>query len=202
MFCIKCGRPAVAENFCEKCFLESRHLFDVGSFETEFCKQCGNFHRGPIEGQIRNTIKSDNKLTSCDVKTRRIGNKIIAAVTCSGCIQQLKKAVTEERKSIAIIKTRKCENCIKISGGYYEAVLQVRGEQIDRIMNKIKYVVPNESIASISRLKEGYDIKIIDKKLGEKISSMLSEKFTINKSYKLVGEQKGKRLYRNFYAIR
>jgi NMD protein affecting ribosome stability and mRNA decay len=99
------------------------------------------------------------------------------------------------------VKNRKCENCIKISGGYYEAVLQARGEHTERISKKIMSMA-KESVVSVKQLKEGYDILLTDKKIAAKIATQLGNYFDIRSSYKFVGEKKGKKLYRNYYAIR
>lgn len=201
MFCVKCGKPAVADNLCEKCFLLSASLFEIKNFEAGFCRQCGNFHKGPIEDQIRSKIKSKHKITKCDITTKRVGNRILVTVNCSGYIKPLKHIVHGERKSIVIVKNRKCENCIKISGGYYEAVLQARGEHTERISKKIMSMA-KESVVSVKQLKEGYDILLTDKKIAAKIATQLGNYFDIRSSYKFVGEKKGKKLYRNYYAIR
>lgn len=202
MFCVKCGLPAAAENLCERHFLERNNLFEIDSFSADFCRQCQNFHKGPVEEQIRNAIRTKHKITGCDIRTKRVGNRLLVSVACSGYIRPLKNRTTEKKNSIVLIRNKKCGNCIKVSGGYYEAVLQARGERLERIMNKMGFFLPSEAVVSISKLKEGYDVRIMDKKIAAKAATRLGEYFDIKTSYKLVGEKKGKKLYRNFYAIR
>jgi NMD protein affecting ribosome stability and mRNA decay len=202
MFCIKCGAQAVAGNFCEKHFLERSTLFELDDFTTYFCRQCGTFRHGPVEEQIRSSIKTKNTVTKCEIKTKRVGNRLVVSAACSGYIRPLKSLVTEEKKSFVIIKNKTCENCVKISGNYHESVLQVRGPNQEKVMKKLRYLLPHNSIVAINRLKEGYNILITDKKIAAKTVGVLQEKFSITSSYKLVGQKKGKKLYRNYYAVR
>ncbi len=202
MFCIKCGKPAAAGNFCRQCFLEKEKMFELDNFTTNICPNCGTYADGDIENQIRSRIKTRNKIKSCSVKTRSSGNRVLAKVTCDGIINPLKSSVSQCANIIVTVKKLKCENCIKLLGGYYEAIFQVRGPNTDRIMNKLRKFLPNGSIVDMGRIKVGYDIKLSDKKIAATAIRRLREYFEINESYKLVGEKKGKRLYRNSYAIR
>ena len=202
MFCIKCGKPAIAGNFCRQCFLEKERLFELDDFTTKICPNCGTYADGDIENQIKSMIKTKNRINSCSVKTRTAGNRVLAKVTCAGIISPLKSLATQEAKATVTVKKLKCENCIKLLGGYYEAIFQIRGPSTDRIMNKLRKFLPNDSIIDISKIKAGYDIKLSDKKIAAIAIKRLREYFEITESYKLVGEKKGKRLYRNSYAIR
>ncbi len=202
MFCIKCGKEAVAGNFCKKCFLDSNRLFAIRDFTTRVCQNCGKLEEGPIEEQIKKKIETKNRITYVDIKSRQSGNRINADVACEGFIHPLKSLVKENHKILITLKKTKCTQCVELSGGYYEAVLQVRGEQQERIMRKLEKMVDNENISRVIKLKEGYDVRLIKKSSAPKIARFLREYFTIKESYKLVGEKKGKRLYRNYYAVR
>ena len=166
------------------------------------CPGCGNFADGIIEDQVKSRLISKNTIKSISLETRDVGNRIIAKVSCTGIIKPLKSVVKYQKTITITTKKTKCENCIKLLGGYYEAVFQVRGESKDRIMNKIKKLIPDESVVNVDSNKTGYDIKLVDKKIAARAVKYLREYFQITDSYKLVGEKKGKRLYRNFYAIR
>ena len=98
------------------------------------------------------------------------------------------------------MKNHKCEDCIKISGNYHEAVIQVRGAAAEKIMKSVK--CPDNMLVRVESVKGGYDIRITDKKKANEIAQLLRQKFTVKMSYKLVGEKKGIKLYRNYYAVR
>ncbi len=202
MFCIKCGNDAVAGNFCKDCFLKSNRLFEISDFTVRRCQDCGAFQDGDLDEQIKNAIKTKNRIISFHIKKSESTNRIKVDVACSGYIQSLKHLVKEEKRILVIIKKTKCKKCIQLSGGYYEAVLQIRGDNQERIIKKLKKVLKNEDISKTDRLKEGYDVRLIKKSSAPKIVRFLRDYFDVKESYKLVGEKKGKKLYRNYYAIR
>ena len=94
-----------------------------------------------------------------------------------------------------------CDNCIKIRGNYYEAVMQIRGERAEKLLNKVIESLQTK-IAAIDKIKQGYDVRIIDKKSAAFFVQNIRRKHSVTQSYKLVGKKKGKELYRNYYAIR
>lgn len=202
MFCIKCGKPAVAGNFCKDCFLEKKKLFEAEEFTARVCTNCGKYIDGEIEEQIRRHLSTTNIINSCDIATKQSHNRITATIECTGKIPPLKSPVTEKRTIHILLKRAKCANCIKLLGGYHEAIFQVRGEKTERILNKLRKLVPGELIVDISKVRNGFDIKISDKKIAAIAVKELREYFEITESYKLVGEKNGKKLYRNSYAIR
>ena len=202
MFCIKCGGKAEAGNFCKDCFLKSNHLFDIEDFTALECSGCGKLQRGNIRYQIKEKILTKNVISKYEIDAKQSGHRIVAKVTCTGKINPMRSAVREEKKIIIMVKRTKCEDCIKLLGGYYEAVLQVRGERQERILNKIKKFIYNEDITRIETLKEGHDIRLRSKSSASSLVKYLRSFFDIKESYKLVGEKKGKKLYRNYYAIR
>jgi len=201
MFCIKCGGPAVAGNFCEKCFLDREHLFEVENFTSSFCPDCKRYEP-EIKRGIMQSIKTNNKIKNCSISEKHVGNRIYAKITCIGTINPLKKPVRQEKTILITVHKRKCENCIKISGGYYEAVLQVRGKNKERILRKIEKFVKKGDVANIIHLKEGMDIRLVNKNSASKLIKIFRDYFDVKESYKLVGEKKGKKLHRNYYAIR
>lgn len=206
MFCIKCGKDAKVGNFCERCFLESNELFDIDNSELYFCRGCSGYflknEKVNIDDVVKKGIKSENRIKKIQIKKKKIGNKIYVTVICSGYIKPCKKLKEEAKKILINIKKRMCDTCIKLSGGYYEAMIQVRGDNREKIFNIIKKLSSKALISSIEKAKLGYDIKFVSKKDATKIANQMRKKFSVKDTYKLVGEKKGKKLYRNFYVIR
>lgn len=203
MFCIKCGKPAVAENFCETCFLERNRLFEIENFRLVVCSVCGSYysfekgwHTGTVENEIIRRIKTKNRIIRRDVALRNAGN-IFANITLTGVIKPLKKPKTETVTVEIILRKQKCDNCIKISGGYYEAMIQVRGTDKERILGKIG----TNGVLSVEERDKGYNVKFIKKQDAKRVATGLESEYTVKGTFKLVGEKKGKRLFRSFYAI-
>ena len=63
-------------------------------------------------------------------------------------------------------------------------------------------MLPSEAVVGVEKLKNGYDIKITDKRIASSVVKQLRDRFDVKDSYKLAGEKKGKKLYRNYYAVR
>ncbi|MEM7819568.1 MAG: NMD3-related protein [Candidatus Aenigmatarchaeota archaeon] len=205
MFCIRCGKKATIKTFCEDCFLEKEKLFDIGNYELKFCNMCksifDNDKKIDIKESIKNRIKSNNKIKEINIKTKTVGNRIYASIICLGYIRPCKKMKKEEKKILVILRNMLCQTCKKLSGSYYEAVFQVRDEP-EKIMNKIKEISDNIIVSGIEKTKNGYNIKFIDKKQAANLANRLRKYFSVKETYKLIGEKKGEKLYRNYYAIR
>ncbi|MBI4162470.1 MAG: hypothetical protein HY513_02210, partial [Candidatus Aenigmarchaeota archaeon] len=134
-------------------------------------------------------------------KSKKVGNKMSVDVIAHGCFAERNVEKKETKKIFISITDRMCQECIKLRGNYYEAVIQVRGEKKEKILRILMEHMKGK-ITSIETLKEGYDVKIIDKKIASSVSQGLQKKYEVKRSFKLAGKKKGKELYRNYYAIR
>lgn len=199
MFCIKCGKPAKVDNFCSECFLESEALFEARNTDMEFCDLCG-IKEDEILKKAEATIKTNNTLLDKKIVLKTVGNKVHATITCTGKIKGLSK--TETKNVMIILRRKMCEMHVRLSGGYYEAVIQIRGHDKEKILKKAGRLLPKKSIINVENLKEGYNIKIMHKANAAAAVRHLRQRFAVKDSYKLVGSKKGQKLYRNFYVVR
>ena len=214
MFCIRCGKRASIGNFCDQCFLETKELFDIDNIKIMICPDCGSYYdkgwkpgkdiEEIIQDCVNNNIKTKNKITKTKLSLKHFGNKYRVTIRCTGLIRPCKKSKAEEKSILITIKKHKCDRCVKVRGGYHEAVLQIRGENKDKILNKVKRMLPKEEIVvtSMDELKNGYDIKFIKKNFAKAAAKQLKKGFKVKESYKLIATKKGKRLYRNYYSVR
>ncbi|MFC2142782.1 NMD3-related protein [Candidatus Aenigmatarchaeota archaeon] len=212
MFCIKCGKDAIKDNLCKQHFLEKNDLFNIENVEIRYCKECESYHNQKIkikdEEEVIRTLFDDDVKLGNDVKVEKkdfswktVGNKFFVTAEITGDIRGVE--VKEKKKFIVIARRYMCDNCIKICGGYYEAMIQVRGVNKDKILDKVKLLVPNDSITVIGDAKNGYDVKIIQKGFAKTASKQLRDDgFDVIITHKHVATKKGKMLYRNFYAVR
>lgn len=199
MFCIKCGKPAVKDNFCAEHFLEAQSLFDVKDFDMVYCDLCGLREKG-IEEKIGSSIRTKYRITGKKILMKTVGNRVYATVTAKSKIKGLMKE--ETKKLLVMLRKKMCDMHVKLSGGYHEAVIQVRGDGKEKILKSALRLLPENSINSIETLPEGYNIKIMRKANAAAAAKALRSKFNVKESYKLVGSKKGRMLYRNFYAVR
>ncbi len=205
MFCVSCGKEAKIDSLCEDCFTRQRSLFLVEDSELKICDNCGSYFVGKwlearpfeelIEDYIKNRVIRLGATRHIIIRTKKVGNVIVATVTLTGSIPPAKK-LKEETKTMRIrIRSIKCDNCVKVLGNYYEGVIQLRGPNADKIMKKIR-------VGMVEKLKNGYDIRFTSKADAARIAKELKKNYSVVTSFKFVTEKKGKKLYRNFYAVR
>ncbi len=204
LICMKCGKPSWKESLCKEHFLESHNIFNIKNFSVIVCRECGaTYYREwakNLEEVINSVVKNiaGNKIkTSISIKMK--ANVAIVTVNATGKTMGLLKK--EEKTFTILLKKKLCENCIKISGGYHEAFLQIRGDKADKIFNELQEYINNRDVVSAQKNKDGYDVKVVAKGVARKAVRAL-EGYTIKKSYKHVTTKKGRMIYRDFYSIR
>ncbi len=209
MFCIKCGKPAFAGNFCEGCYVEKKELFGLKTVKMRYCDNCGKFYTQKekispetLENFLLAQMMSKNAIKDTKVKLSQRPDKIHAVITAKGFARPSKKLIEDRKEVLIHPRKMKCDNCVKILGSYHEAVVQVRGEKKERILAKARKLLKPSEFANIAVLKEGYDIKVIDKSVAARLAQAMREMFAVKQSFKLVGEKKGRKIYRNFYSVR
>jgi NMD protein affecting ribosome stability and mRNA decay len=94
-----------------------------------------------------------------------------------------------------------CDDCSKASSGYYEAIIQVRGKNVQRWAEKIMRELKSRTFVSkYMKLDEGIDIYVGSRKEAAETLAILKRKPTI--SDKLYGVKDGRRVYRRTYCVR
>jgi len=210
MKCIKCGkREAKIGYLCEECYNKSHDLFKIKDFKMMICPVCGRYNvtswnssDDPIKSAVMEKIKPIGKIIDIKIDAKEKSGKQVVNITAKGFIEPSTLLKTEKKTIKIQIKKKMCPICIKKSGNYYEALIQIRGNKREKLM---KIILDSEgikkNIVRIKNLKEGYDIFVTDKHIVEKrIKNIKGIK--VIKSYKLVGRKKGKPIHRNTYAVR
>lgn len=116
------------------------------------------------------------------------------------------------------IKRDVCERCSKISGGYYEGVIQIRAEgrvpeehELIAATDIANRVVERERrddrmafLSRVERKKEGLDIYVGRTRAAKQLSRTIIEELggSFRESPKLVGKKDGKNVYRVAFSIR
>ncbi len=191
-------------NFCELCViakLEKKVPDTVTILQCRFCKRIkeGKTFSRMSNPSLQRAVKIELKLPYEVKVTAHTGKEIDATfiTEVDGDRVSFNRTLKYE------IAHETCQRCYRISSGYYEAVAQLRGDRgrIDNLIAKItKYVQRRGGfIAKIDDVKEGRDVYVSDK-------LMMNEFFKDYhikpmRSFRLYGEKKGVRLYRNTYAL-
>ncbi len=231
--CPKCGKPSEEHELCTECRIGGTPWFTcdkrVTSIHCPSCEATKQVNTWTDTGKSRYEIGPELAKTAVhfhpDVKKPFIDvhvvdmtvNRSRADLIIKG---MLYKHEVEGKCSVEIIwHKEQCDRCNRISGSYYEGIVQVRA---DRRLPSNYEVSMAESIAQgiedslqsggerlsfvseIGATKDGIDITVGSQHIGAKISqaitAQLGGRYTTHP--KLVGEKNGRQLFRITYSVR
>lgn len=208
MKCILCGRKNAKINYlCEDCFLKRKAFDEINSIEVKICSNCKRYKEKnhwkeytDIQTLIKTIISKKLKYRIVSMKLKKKGKKYIANIILENKIKLLNKFKQEKVEIEVDIIDKKCNDCIRRMGRYYEAVLQIR--RVDNMITKtLKHF--EDKIVDVKELRHGIDFYIMTKKDAKKVINLLKHSgFKINVSHKFLGMKKGKKLYRTYYSVR
>jgi NMD protein affecting ribosome stability and mRNA decay len=200
--CPKCGARSDQKEFihafCVDCFeFKVKYIKD---FEFDICVDCARIllqgrWRKQNPQELSDYIKSKCKGDFSEVKY--IDNKLIFTIDTVVGQRILEKDV--------IVKYNKklCSDCGRVHGGYFEAIVQLRGDKglIEKYTKKVVDMIQKYSFVSkVEEIKEGTDIYSGNTKESFKILSIMKLKYHSTK--KLFGMRDGHRIYRTTFAVR
>ena len=233
--CPLCGRPAdnLVDGRCRDCFLKTFTLARIPHVvRTIICPLCGAVKKGAqwegntaeLEDVIQDGIKKALKLepysgdvhisidlTSSDQSIYHAGIRVDASVKGIRTNSALKTEVRVSRET--------CDSCSRISGGYYEAVVQVRAEgrfpdeeEQVQLVEMIEEMIERQYrkgyrlafITKVDELPEGTDVYIGSNSSARQACKLAAERFgcSYSESPSLVGKKDGKDIYRITYSLR
>lgn len=205
LICIECGKPVLKDSLCKTHLLGTKKLPGIKGFSVKVCRQCGSFYKGKwkktssIEESVMDIVRERLVGIKTKMHAARTGNRIrlrITATSKAGSIKRTEKAVLDVFLSQVL-----CENCIKLSGGYHEATIQIRGENAGRILGLIRSAADDASVAGMNEVHNGYDVKFLSKDAARKLVRKIAG-YEIKRSYKHITTKKGRMIYRDYYSIR
>lgn len=232
--CPKCGKetPRLFQGRCKTCFLETFTLAEIAPvLHAKMCATCGARNiknrwvdEGTLETIVMQTAEDallvhemagDIELY-IEPRARtpylyRVHIEVDAMVLDELFHQDLETEVRVLRES--------CDMCSRISGGYFEAIIQIRGSNripaeeekkecidiansvLDRLRNK------GDRLAFISSsldIKEGVDLYVGSSNAGRHICKEINSQLggTFNESASLQGMRDGKDMYRITFSLR
>ncbi len=207
--CPICNRSSDEIRFvgelCEKCAGDKLRERLPVQVEIERCRVCGKIRtKEGIREEDKDSLQSVMQQRFNRYKIRLISfgeGRALLDVVDHGWDQSF---ATEKDVQIKYNKIT-CESCYRRLGGYYEALLQLRGEQerMERFIERFKRYTEDrgEFIADLKEVEGGYDIYMSSKALA---AAYLKEReIKAKTSYTLSGlDRSGKKVYKNTYAIR
>jgi nonsense-mediated mRNA decay protein 3 len=232
-FCPKCGKATDREGLCTECRIGNTPWFVCDRrVKSIHCPSCGavkqvntwtdsELERADLAPEVAKTavhfhrdVRKPSMVVSMKDNTL---NRSTASITLKGTLYNRS---LEGTCSVDIIwHKEQCDRCNRISGSYYEGIIQVRAEgrlpstyelQMSAgIAQQVEDTLQAGGerlsfISDTSETREGLDITVGSQHIGTLISqgivSQLGGRFTTHP--KLVGEKNGRQLYRITYSIR
>ena len=207
-FCFVCGKKTekLIDGYCEKCYNKEFNLIEVPK-EIMFtiCTKCNRIRDKNIwkDVEIEDILKDKIKILGKNVSIKIEKNDVLH-VTAGGYLKG-SKSMKEEKHDI-IIKVNKivCRNCSKRFGGYYEAIIQLRGRTYDAMDFIEDQLIKERQTYRIEKAKNGCDIYLSDKNFANRLTNVVKKKFNakVKMNYKLVTRKSGKDIYRSVMLVR
>ncbi|MEW6723272.1 MAG: NMD3-related protein [Candidatus Micrarchaeota archaeon] len=201
LVCPKCGRTSDAVAFIEAFCIDDYPVRIEAPAKAEFerCTRCGRmrlrgewtpFSEKKVAGFILSRCRGEYESAEFDAErgaavfTLRSGAKIARPVA------------VEMKKTI-------CQQCSRIAGGYFEAIIQLRGDRAKQEKYAEMFLKRLDKVTFVTRTEEkdeGLDLYIGNSKAVVEMMGKMGLKVLMTK--KLVGRDQGKRLYRTTFLIR
>ncbi len=231
--CPACGGPSPEGTICGRCRAGNldwaRCDHRVALVHCPSCgalKQQGSWSdRVPERDQlIREAVHSavhlhpDVQHPQFFIETRETGaTRTVARVKIRG---ELYGGSVEKVCEVTVAwRNEQCDRCSRISGSYYEGIVQVRAEGRKPSLHEVRRAATialeiEESLQStgnrlsflsqVDETKDGLDITVGSQAIGQAIADMVTKELggRCTTHPKLVGERSGRPLYRITYAIR
>jgi nonsense-mediated mRNA decay protein 3 len=201
LICPRCGRSSRGLRFIEAFCIDCApvRLECPQKVEIEVCTRC---LRIKLRGEW--TPSSEKKIENILISRCRGEFVGFSYDHEAGQVEfELGSGVKLRRDLLLEMKKTICQQCSRISGGYYEGIIQLRGnpEKAEKYAEKLVGRLGKSTfIAKVDEKEEGIDIFVGSSKAVVSLMSDEGVKALITK--KLIGRDQGKRLYRTTFLIR
>jgi nonsense-mediated mRNA decay protein 3 len=232
-FCPKCGKTSENDGVCDNCRIADTPWFEYDRrVKSTQCPSCGaikqvntwtdtEHERSELAQELAKTavhfhpeVRKPSMIVRVEGTTV---NRSTATIALKGLLYN--KPVEGTCTIELIWHKEQCDRCNRISGSYYEGIVQVRAEgrlpstfELQMSAGIAQQVEDNlqaggerlSFISDINETRDGLDITVGSQHIGTLISqgitAQLGGRFTTHP--KLVGEKNGRQLYRITYSVR
>lgn len=205
--CPKCGTNSTerkfAGSFCEECAAGKTSIETPAKLEFKECKKCG---RVWLREWTQKTTKALEEyiVSKCRGEHTNAHAKITSENAEIVFIVKKDDSILETTRNIPLkFEQIMCLDCSRESGGYFEAIIQIRGskENAERARKKIERQLARTTfISKTKENKSGYDVYVGNSKATG--AALASLELSPTKAYKLFGVKEGKKIYRTTYCVR
>lgn len=204
LICPKCGRSSdevkFMNAFCMDCY--PFNIQTPKETVIDRCKRCSLMKLKGEWMQYDERKLGEYLISRCRGEFAEAGYDV-ARQTAEFTITHGGETVKIERRVPLEIQTVMCQQCNRVSGGYFQGIIQLRGngKQIERYASMLTEMLTRKTFISKTEEKDGgLDIYVGSSKEVVGVMHELGVRALITK--KLVGRQQGKRLYRTTFLLR
>ncbi|WP_456487695.1 60S ribosomal export protein NMD3 [Candidatus Alkanophaga liquidiphilum] len=232
-FCAGCGKRSeeLYGGLCKECVLSIFRVetdkIKLPDIEVRVCRHCGGFFKesgelADLQGIVRDAVGKKLKAAAKGMHAELRGVDVeIEELRGWGASAAVKLDVNfkgmnlQERRPLRIKFVRRtCKRCSRISGGYFESIVQVRADgrtpsddELFRV-EAIAYSALGDGlkdfISKVEKKREGIDFYVGSIEGGRKISKSIVKTLggRISESKKLYGRKDGREIYRVTFLVR
>ncbi|MCX6695499.1 MAG: NMD3-related protein [Candidatus Altiarchaeota archaeon] len=197
LVCPVCGREG--RGVCLDCFLEKRPI-EFKELNLTFCN-CGKvrskdawleYSDWVVKDLVKHSLRASRDVVVENMKVSVEGDT--AHITLDVIYEGKKGSKTFDLPITRSSST--CISCSRIRSSYYEAVLQVRGEDLNFHVNK-------DYLMKADKVRGGADYYMTSMNYAkQKAHEFLERGYFVRESSKLVGQKDGADLYRVYVSVR
>ncbi len=230
MLCILCGiNEEYEKGICKDCIAGRLSVAASGTLDITECPKCGSMKIGkkwyPDNQEVTLARKALQQISVSDPDFEKVAGPENVMVSHDGTSTfvrlALKKTGFEDFNFEVSIPTRRlrnsCPTCNKVTGSYYEAILQIRTlnaeynglveyvkDEAVGIMKNLNKRDPESFISTVNKVPEGLDIYLGKRADGNRLSKHIIDNYlaTMKVSKTLAGVRDGTKFYRFTYGVR
>ncbi|MFH1056605.1 MAG: NMD3-related protein [Candidatus Micrarchaeota archaeon] len=203
--CPSCGskEKQFVGAFCMDCF-SKQQLVEVQKKNLEFvqCPKCGRVKKAGEwvafdERMVRELVEKKSKSAfplAARVSYSRDKNFLLVKAVFDLNVDGA-RVLQEKRLEIPVVKTM-CLQCNRESGGYKEAIIQLRGDEqkVEKALLRLQYHLSGKTFWKAERKKTG-GVDVIAGSKTTALNAVRQLKKSFSLSHKLMGVRAGKRLF-------
>jgi len=208
--CPRCGATSDKKkfigSFCEDCFAERVQISVPHRIESVICKTCSRIRTDRWE---RMSARALEKLVRKEIKGKYDNVRFVFPDSGEGTASAVfivsagDSFIEIPRQFELVQKKALCEDCSREVSGYFEAIIQLRGDakKVEKMFRSLERSLRRKTfLPRIEEQKNGMDIYVGSNK--EVLSLVEELGIRAEITHTLHGVKDGKRVYRTTYCIR
>lgn len=220
-FCPRCGKETDElygdkKQLCADCYPDKHDLLEIpDKVEIDVCSVCGRMRKHgewieeyTVQDQLGAKFAEfseedvDMELQFWEDEEEQMWVRVHA----------FKGEISDSYDARVVFKQQQCEDCARFNGSFFKVKMQLRGDAdlesiSDEVADKAAEITNRDRtsfLANIEKTDHGFDFFMSTEKMAKEVLRMLKSTRNpeVQRSYELVGEENGEKVYRNVIAVR